>query len=1636
MRAFHKIRMISLFLAVAMLISMIPPFELHVKAANTYTFDDGPVVITPTAQPPDTAAGTTYQDGDTIIIKQGVFSVTVVDVDVNIIFGEYNTADPTNNTGVTINRADNGTTSNNHIIVNNNASNGKATNQQLYEAGVELAEYDSKWKISNNQYYVPTAPFWIMGDANVNAIFYGRCEFRAGTNGVRVTKSGNSYTIKAEATTGSNRGGYAGIQVDGNASLTITNADNLTAVGAYCKDNPALSAQSGPSDQTLGGGAGIGGGVSYAPQPVNTKDNKGVAIYTQGTPGNITILNGTITAYGGHCAAGIGGGLNSAATTGAIKLLGGTITAYGGCWAAGIGEGDSVNGATSNMFTTGDGYEIIIGGDLNRSLTVKAYGGYCASGIGTTDEITEGSEKRSLLSITIYSGTINAFSGKGEKTVAAIGAGDATDMQDNTITIYSNAYVTAASYSWYSICNFGVNDKAIPMVNLDPNSYLYLLRFDKIVSENRTFNLYPVKHTAEGDPILVNATTDEVVTNSLTDKIFYAHDLDTGKYYRVDQDGNYLDQNGNISTQKISVEASAIGKNLTYYFLYGEGNIIRTYTVPGDYKAIALTLPDPSEYGGTYVLEAPKAGEKSKTLFAAIEKYSPGVGSGLLVEQSPHNNHMLYNSDKGEFEEVPNLIEDAVAKPFTDLCITHTARQKDAVAGFVQYELDSENNLIEYSPSTFVYTVYVTRTNPTFYLSFTYDADIQYQVQGGKTTPISSSVASITIDDKEVHVLAGDITIDTLEVHQNNPTLPNRQEYALGQNMPHVYKFELHDGLEKADLWIRKNDVAFLGTSPYIVYRIEIIVKEDHGINLTDLTKTYDGTPVTPSYSNFAEEVIGFHYTVTDHPDTIVNSELVTDNIGGTIQLIPPGNGITFGGTEEGEAPEVLYIEATMKRDDSVILIKTDIYHKHWINFGEDGQVLPDPIEEKHHRIIYTEINIWSGHVETYGETGAIIGHYEWEIDVGHVLNTITDASGTYKQAYAYVTLIDNYRITETVNVNNNTNTRDGTDTDTENGSDTESGSGTEGTPGNGSSGFIGREYPVWSVTVDVKGTSFTGDIRTEKINGLVEEANQEFQNPEITYYQRKDFTYDRNDIKINTDIKVTLNGTIEKNYNVTTGGEEIAIKGHFDFEARMADGSNVISLPLTLQADQFIFYIDNQGCGGEGIKCGHDTLLSGPPTDVGHYLVMVSVNETAFDVYGVKAFEITQAPLTITAIEDYITYVNAETDWQTSLVPKNISQAGNIYYSGLFGDDTVTLNPAITYFYNKTSIGYDAKKITLKLPDGQSWLPVAETDSSGSDQAVYPDENRNYYIVTDSQDGENIVKVPGEIVYNVTVSVFRKTEDGPWRKYWPDVEGEPLKWDENSGSNGIFTKPAEGETRIDYQSPNNISHKTAVTLRSVNMGESEARYSVDLVFGDMYFTYSKSVWNVNTYEYISPNNNGTWSGNNGVNNKIQITNHSNCDISFEIKANLDTFYGQGIKASISEVPNAAGVQDSVTGNIPYDSSKVPSVMNNQASLEVALLNEEDLPEEAEPSDGTNLLEGAGLLSGVDLLEGAVLYSEESLKKDANLLNGAAQSTEPWVVVYYLYLTGIPQTPAPVGGNGTGTILVTLTPKASANADS
>lgn len=87
---------------------------------------------------------------------------------------------------------------------------------------------------------------------------------------------------------------------------------------------------------------------------------------TKSTGGIVTIKGGTVEAYGGHQAAGIGGANHCNSCT--VVIEGGNVKAQGGGLAAGIGTGDG-NGQTQGAITISGG-------------TVSAIGGKWAAGIG------------------------------------------------------------------------------------------------------------------------------------------------------------------------------------------------------------------------------------------------------------------------------------------------------------------------------------------------------------------------------------------------------------------------------------------------------------------------------------------------------------------------------------------------------------------------------------------------------------------------------------------------------------------------------------------------------------------------------------------------------------------------------------------------------------------------------------------------------------------------------------------------------------------------------------------------------------------------------------------------------------------------------------------------------------------------------------------------------------------------------------------------------------------------------------------------------------------------------------------------------------------------------------------------------
>ncbi len=215
-----------------------------------------------------------------------------------------------------------------------------------------------------------------------------------------------------------NKNGYAGIQVEEGATVTILGNGTLTVKG-------------GGNDH---GAAAIGAayGESCGKIIIGDKNNCPTIIATGGDGGagiggseegdckkGIYISNGNITATGKNGGAGIGAGDGVGAGSGGnvdtIIITGGTIKATGSSGAAGIGGSDSGTGAGS-----GDASNITISGECK----ITATGGSEAAGIG-------GGRDALVKNICINGGTITATGGKYGAGIGggnSVGAGDGGDV--------------------------------------------------------------------------------------------------------------------------------------------------------------------------------------------------------------------------------------------------------------------------------------------------------------------------------------------------------------------------------------------------------------------------------------------------------------------------------------------------------------------------------------------------------------------------------------------------------------------------------------------------------------------------------------------------------------------------------------------------------------------------------------------------------------------------------------------------------------------------------------------------------------------------------------------------------------------------------------------------------------------------------------------------------------------------------------------------------------------------------------------------------------------------------------------------------------------------------------------------------
>ena len=114
----------------------------------------------------------------------------------------------------------------------------------------------------------------------------------------------------------------------------------------------------------------------------------------------------------------------------------------------------------------------------------------------------------------------------------------------------------------------------------------------------------------------------------------------------------------------------------------------------------------------------------------------------------------------------------------------------------------------------------------------------------------------------------------------------------------------------------------------------------------------------------------------------------------------------------------------------------------------------------------------------------------------------------------------------------------------------------------------------------------------------------------------------------------------------------------------------------------------------------------------------------------------------------------------------------------------------------------------------------------------------------------------------------------------------------------------------------------TATYVAGSSGGAGTKVYSVDIVWGDMAFTYTEEagVWNPATHETTGAGG-GIWSVNNSGGNKIKVTNHSNAAVtatfSYAAATGYDTISGSFDKATL----NLATAVDTEVSNAPSDTA-------------------------------------------------------------------------------------------------------------------
>lgn len=1377
-------RALALLLILAMTLAVFPPIDLQAAAqidqtTKIITFDgtangdyvNRPIVINKTVAQRE--GWETASDGRYKIQITGTpYSVTVQGMtNVDIIFDNV-TIDRTKDT----------------------------TSTSVNAASMIQASKDLGW--NNNYNYIPTCPFLLTDGAEAVVSFLGDNNvFKAHNNGWYVDNTTNTNTTLKTRGGNTKRGGYAGIQVEGDCSLTILGGtveawgafQNATSIEQAIRLYPNAPAgnPSGVDTNNNSGGAGIGGGVSYDHLDTfaDTTHN-----YTVGTPGNITIDGGIITAIGGFQAAGIGGGVNSAASTGKIIINGEPataasfntqVTAIGGYWSAGIGDGDSSQGKESKSLT--NPYSIIINGGK-----VTAYGGTAAAGIGTTDELSNYDNNISGLTIELNGGDITAVSGYAQggngasSATAAIGAGEDTAMAPYSISIAEGTFVKASSFSKYAISNNGLSQTAIPETVVDPNTYMYLAYYAPEIAAKaeRKFTLYEIKRTEAGDFMVVVEVAEKVLGELTISHVYFGYEESTEQFYLVDAAGTILDPNGdgerdylayNESLQSFTlmsrnpdydpnvqgdveyilytpsehnqyvpstVKALKDDAEVSYYFI---DPAMKTFYVPARYTAVAMTLYDPTLYGGKYILHVP-AGTSNTTnkvfgeIYAVIEKKDSGESSGELKVTDDGHFELDKNKKPGGISPGNGgVIPDETSNPLTDLIVS-TGNTK---------HLGKTNATVTFAPGTKSYELWLPLGTTRFDVAVYWDTadrvdDIELMI--GTSAEVWDTENTVT----------GHYAESNIAISVENPV----------------------------ELWITKTDIKDGEPVNSIRYKVEVNIKSNYQVVLTDPAKTYDGHEIKQGIDGFltgdVEDPNVIDIPNAEQQPQYSYSDLPNDSTGEVD--IQYRNGIWSNDT-------TVSFRHSYSWDSNTLVVTTNYTINNTTNsvqtkFTCDGN------------------GAWS----VSGGDGKATIRINWQ-DYTFVISR--DATG--------VKISSDYDSQTLLNF---------------------SWSG-PGTPEDGE-GTITKEQAEESAT-------------NQAMQNLNNSADALSGNGQANYLLIKEISS-----------TVTLSRG-NNSYGTATVTKTEKSSGTISVTVARALAGDSAELLAQATDIRYTYEKIKTPSGTEvSVVFDGDTL----PVDAGTYRVDVKIVAPKFEASGERVFVIKQKPTTILAIENWRYYLDDIPDPGLINAPIDITYdedgtsgaevtSGAIRYDGVLEADRTDLRLDITvggypkmYFTDRVAGEMAPDKIIIYAnlpPDGNyTFADYPDADSAGKKQTE------------GDHVGQYLFDIAGQVSYRVNGAMFGKyAGESPWYKFYPVTDlSDPSNytnalWMDAQGKwldkDGV---PGPDDTRIDYHSPDNQSHAEYLYFHTVNEGAEAARYAVDITYGSLSFSYTKTIWDVNNLHY------------------------------------------------------------------------------------------------------------------------------------------------------------------------------------------